>query len=259
MKRSRLSASLRPLYLKCGLNGQSPGSAYIELGATKVVATVYGPRENTRAEGETVSSGVLECYVKLAPFSSRIRGNFPGETLERELQLGAALHASLLPSVLLERFPKSVVEVHLLVLEAGGGELAVGITAASAALVDAGVDLAGVVTAAQVGFESGGEVIVDPTSAEELDCTGLTTVAYMPSLERITFSSHSGTVAAPDLLKALALALGACAGMSASLRPVLLDSVNTRLASPLERAGDLVEEGRQTASENVKHTEAISV
>ena len=62
---------------------------------------------------------------------------------------------ALLPSLLLERFPKSVVEVHVLVLEEDGGELAVAATAASAALVDAGVDLADVVVAAQVGLVAG--------------------------------------------------------------------------------------------------------
>ena len=62
MKRTRPSETLRPLYLKCGMNGQSPGSSYLEQGLTKVVATVYGPRENPRAEGESVSLGLLEVY-----------------------------------------------------------------------------------------------------------------------------------------------------------------------------------------------------
>jgi len=211
------------------LNGQSPGSAYLEFGSTKVVATVYGPRENTHAEGETVFSGVLECFVKFAPFSSRCRDLSSGKIQERELQLGAALHASLLPSVLLERFPKSVVEVHLLVLEADGGELSVGVSAASAALVDAGVDVVGVVVAAQVAFDEGSGVVVDPTSLEESRSAGLATVAYMPTLERITFASHSGTVEAEGLLKALTLALDACTGLESALRPVLLAAARTRL------------------------------
>lgn len=259
MKRLRPSESLRPLYLKCGLNGQSPGSSYLEQGLTKVVATVYGPRENPRAEGESVSSGVLEVFVQFAPFSSRVRAQVTREeTMERERQVGAALHAALLPSILLERFPKSIVEVHLLVLEGDGGELAAGITAASAALVDAGVDLCGVVVASQVGLHhqveegkgsgsggsgSGTGLAVDPTAVEETQCVGLSTVAYMPTIERITYASHSGTAGANDVLQALSLCLQSCKSMEGALRPVLVESVKERLGTRQTQAvaGSMVE------------------
>ena len=217
---------LRPDFMRVGVNGQSPGSAYFELGRTKVVATVYGPRENARAEGEAVSSGVMEVYVQYAPFSSKYRrGALPGVLMEAERRLEASLHQALLPSVMLERFPKSVVEVHLLVLEEDGGELAVGATAASAALVDAGVDVLDVVVAAQVGLVGGGtQAIVDPCAAEEAQCTGLCTIAYMPNLERVTLASHSGAVDAPDLLAGLTTALDACLALRGALRHTLLAS-----------------------------------
>lgn len=229
---------------------------------TKVVATVYGPRENPRAEGESVSSGVLEVFVQFAPFSSRVRAQVTREeTMERERQVGAALHAALLPSILLERFPKSIVEVHLLVLEGDGGELAAGITAASAALVDAGVDLCGVVVASQVGLHhqveegkgrgsgsgsSGGSangLAVDPTAIEETQCVGLSTVAYMPTIERITYASHSGTAGANDVLQALSLCLQSCKSMEGALRPVLVKSVKERLGTRQTQAvaGSMVE------------------
>lgn len=226
---------------------------------TKVVATVYGPRENPRAEGESVSSGVLEVFVQFAPFSSRVRAQVTREeTMERERQVGAALHAALLPSILLERFPKSIVEVHLLVLEGDGGELAAGITAASAALVDAGVDLCGVVVASQVGLHhqveegkgsgsggsgSGTGLAVDPTAVEETQCVGLSTVAYMPTIERITYASHSGTAGANDVLQALSLCLQSCKSMEGALRPVLVESVKERLGTRQTQAvaGSMVE------------------
>ncbi len=214
--------ALRPHFLRVGLNGQAPGSALFELGRTRVAATAYGPRENARAEGESVSSGVLEVFVQFAPFCSRARrGCAPAALAESERRLEAALHQALLPSVLLERFPKSVVEVHVLVLEEDGGALAAGATAASAALVNAGVDMLDVVVAAQVGVAAGA-VLVDPSGAEEQGCAGLSTVAYMPSAQRITLAQHSGAVPAQELLRGLALALDACAALREALRPVLL-------------------------------------
>ena len=241
---------MRAHTLHLGLNGQAPGSAYLQQGLTKVVATVYGPRENTRAEGETVSSGVLEVHAQYAAFTPRARSaggaGGAGALVEAERRLEAALHQALLPSLLLERFPKSVGEVHVRVLEEGGGVLAVAATAASAALVDAGVDIVDVVVAAQVGQVAPGSssssssssgsaapasaltaaaassTVVDPSAAEEAACSGLSTIAYMPSLQRITLAAHSGAVDSQDLLKGLALALDACLALRDALRPPLL-------------------------------------
>lgn len=52
--------------------------------------------------------------------------------------------------VLLKRYPKAVIEVHVTVMEAGGSELAVVMMAASLALCDAGIEMTGIVSAASV-------------------------------------------------------------------------------------------------------------
>ena len=58
-----------------------------------------------------------------------------------------AIHQAILPSVRLESLPKSVVDVFITVLEADGMEgcVAAGSIAASAALVDAGIEVLGIV------------------------------------------------------------------------------------------------------------------
>jgi exosome complex component MTR3 len=226
---------MRPLSWKLNPAPCAHGSAYLELGVTKVACAVYGPRENPRAAGDAVAhTGVLEVHAQFAPFASRrLRGAAPGAVGEEERRLARALRNALQPAVLLERFPRCVVEVHLLVLEADGGELAAGALAASAALLHAGVDLADVVTAAQVGLRgdgggSGGGVVVDPCAAEEAACAGRATVAYMPALRRVTHAAHSGAVGETMLLEALRLALGACEGLAGALRPALLAAAKAR-------------------------------
>ena len=64
--------------------------------------------------------------------------------------------------------------------------------------------------------------MVDPSAAEEAACSGLSTIAYMPSLQRITLAAHSGAVDSQDLLRGLALALDACLALRDALRPPLL-------------------------------------
>ena len=57
------------------------------------------------------------------------------------------MQVALESAVRLGSFPKAVVDVYCLVLEAGGSELAVAITASSLALADAGVEMTGLVSA----------------------------------------------------------------------------------------------------------------
>jgi len=61
-------------------------------------------------------------------------------------QMLAALEAA----VLLHTFPKANVDVHCLVLESGGSDLAVCISAASLALADAGVEMSDLVSACSI-------------------------------------------------------------------------------------------------------------
>ena len=197
--------------------------------------------------GDFVTTGSLEVRVQVAPFASRGRaGLAPSVAQEEERQLESALATALLPSVLLERFPKAVVEVHLLVLSlTGGGELAAAVTAASAALVEAGVELAGVVTGACVRLRrpAGGDAACEVlplagcgaaagSEGEEGEgAEAVLTLAYMPALQLATLAAHSGAVEGDDALRLLSAAMDACGVIAAATRPVLEGAALKRLSS----------------------------
>jgi exosome complex component MTR3 len=60
------------------------------------------------------------------------------------------VEAALEAAVLLDTFPKAVLDVYCFVLEAGGGELGVACTAASLAIAEAGVGMRDLVAACHV-------------------------------------------------------------------------------------------------------------
>jgi hypothetical protein len=64
--------------------------------------------------------------------------------------MASCLAAALEPAVDLSKLPKSVVDVYILILEAGGAEAAVAATAASLALADAGIEMLDLVAACSV-------------------------------------------------------------------------------------------------------------
>lgn len=133
--------------LNCGTISQASGSSYVELGSTKVMVGVYGPRQSDRWMKYS-EQGSLDCDVRLATFATRQRGRPTQTQLEKELS--AQLETALSASVLLHTFPKAVLDVQCLVLEAGGSVLAAVIAAATLALADASIELRDLVSAASV-------------------------------------------------------------------------------------------------------------
>lgn len=87
------------------------------------------------------------CFTTI---SSPPHPHTPPPQSQLENSAAQALQQALEASVQLDKFPKAVFYVSAMVLEAGGADLAVLITAASVALADAGVELYDLVPAVQV-------------------------------------------------------------------------------------------------------------
>jgi hypothetical protein len=152
-----------------------------ELTLAPRAARSYGPRESARAEAFS-DEGRLRVDAKLATFARpATRGAFgqarththaaaanPKHTHTRvcalsatlthalplqgaeERELSAALLQALRGCVLAETFPKSSVDIYVLVLQADGGELPAAAMAASLALAHAGIATRDIVTACTV-------------------------------------------------------------------------------------------------------------
>lgn len=178
---------LRPLYLRPGAVSSALGSAYLEQGGNKVLSAVYGPRQVNPSLSSSSALGVLgrrsetgaggegggregdiwvEFRYAAMAFGKNRRGTEGGSSSSSASFAASSLSASQTPreredalvvrdalrmSVQLDKFPKSVLEIYVTVLETEGWTgLGAAITCASLALADAGVDLYGIVTAARV-------------------------------------------------------------------------------------------------------------
>lgn len=124
------SNELRAVRISVGQVAQAAGSATVEMGRAKLQCAVNGPRPDAQAEHFS-ESGRLLCHVKFAAFSGVSEDEV--ERHSRELEL--IIHPALEAAVQLNRFPKSVVEVHVLVLEREGDICGPAITGAPRAVV----------------------------------------------------------------------------------------------------------------------------
>ncbi|XP_043482147.1 exosome complex component MTR3-like [Leptopilina heterotoma] len=154
---------LRKMFVKVGIVSQAKGSAYIEMGRTKVICSVFDPREIPNKSNYT-HQGELFCEFKFATFSTSKRKIHQQDSEEKEYS--CVMQRALEPAVCRSEFPNFQVDIYALVLENGGSALAAAIMAASLALSNANVPMFGLVTAVTMGIRDK-IVFLDPTSEEE--------------------------------------------------------------------------------------------
>lgn len=189
----------------------------------------FGPRENVHAFGDLVGPGTLECEVRYAPFAHRSGKRERGPAVTDDERLASsAVYQALLPALLLDRFPKSVIEVQVMVLEADGGEVPAAVTAAALALCHAGFhmrDMPAAAMVAVVGSSSGAadkpQLLVDPTAAELASCRAHTLLCLLPRRGVVTHARHTGVLPAATLAECITLATDGCMTVLEEMRAAL--------------------------------------
>eukprot|EP01119_Soliformovum_irregulare_P009323 TRINITY_DN22551_c0_g1_i2.p1 TRINITY_DN22551_c0_g1~~TRINITY_DN22551_c0_g1_i2.p1 ORF type:complete len:252 (+),score=43.88 TRINITY_DN22551_c0_g1_i2:112-867(+) len=213
----RVRTDMRPMFMKTGIVTQATGSAYLELNNTKVVVAVYGPRQ--KANMEFSETGRIHCEFKYASFSdvSVPRSIQESENKTFSLQMLQALQAS----VIVERFPKSLLDVTALVIESDGGALGVAITCASLALANAGIEMYDLVASCSVA-QIGTQMRLDPVAIEEKQQSAAVTVAYMPSLNEVTQLRLDGEMEFERAQDAIDLGIDGCVKIHQLMKQHLL-------------------------------------
>lgn len=209
----------RPAFLRTGAVSSASGSAYAEFGNTKVIVSVFGPRESKKAMMYS-ETGRLNCNVSYTTFAMPIRGQ-AYETKD----LSSTLHKALEGGILLKSFPKTTVDVFALVLESGGSDLPVVISCASLALADAGIMLYDMVTSVSVSL-FGKDFLIDPISEEESYQDGSLMITFMPSRNEVTQMIVTGEWSTPKIHEAMQLCLDACSKLGKIMRSCLKEAAS---------------------------------
>lgn len=165
-------------FLKTGLVHKSNGSTYYEKDRFKVMVSVQGPRPLSKSTPYSPSASIVVEF-KYAPFAlSGVRYGYVKTPEERVI--GQLIEDAVAPSVLGARYPKCEISIIVMVLERaddgdGGGEsetIAGCVTATSAALADAGIEVCDLVSGVAVPCDDEGD--------------GSIVLGYMPNREEVT-------------------------------------------------------------------------
>jgi len=198
---------LRPIKIEVGILSNADGSAYIEQGKNKILAAAFGPKEMHPKHLSLPDRMVLRCRYHMAPFSVQERKS-PAPS-RREVELSKVIRESLEPSVFVEYYPRTGVDIFIEVLQADGGTRCASITAASLALADAGIPMRDLVVACAAGKVEN-TVVLDLMDTEDKVGAADVPVAVMPNLNAVTLLQMDGILAPEEFEKAVNLAMEGC-------------------------------------------------
>ena len=198
---------LRSIKLEVGIIPNADGSAYIEQGKNKILAGVYGPREVHPKHLALQDRTLLKCRYHMAPFSVQERKS-PAPS-RREIELSKVIRECLEPSIFLEYYPRTMVDVFIEVLQADGGTRCASITAASLALADAGIPMRDLVAACAAG-KADDTIVLDLMDEEDKLGKADVPVALMPNLNAVTLLQMDGKLTHEEFESTVNLAIDGC-------------------------------------------------
>ncbi len=197
----------RKIVIKAGVLKNADGSAYIEFGENKIMAGVYGPRDVHPKHMADTDTGILRCRYHMQPFSVTERKN-PAPS-RREIEISKVIKEALEPAVILDKFPRTAVDVYVEVLQADGGTRCAALDAASVALADAGIPMRDMVSACAAG-KVADTIVLDVNNEEDQAGQADMPVGYMPNLEKVTLLQLDGVLSQEEFGKCLQTAINGC-------------------------------------------------
>lgn len=231
--------NVHSLFIQTGLVAQASGSAYLESESVKVACSIFGPRQQSQQQnrsqmnvGSSAGAGSasrsytneaeLTVDCRFASFSTFSRKKAGKET--ESSSLANTIRLALLPSIRLDKLPKSSIDIFITILQANAGRgqgqfddeacAAAAATVASCALANAGIELYGLVVgvhgvlAPDFAGKSGNRVIIDATHAEATRASASLTLWSMPALGTITSIDQTGSMSIEEMEKVSVASLG---------------------------------------------------
>ncbi len=198
---------LRPLKISAGVLKRADGSCYLELGANKVMAAVYGPRQVHPRHMQDATKAIVRYRYNMASFSVGDRKR-PGPD-RRSIEISKVCRDAFQPVVIKERHPRLAIDVFVEVLQAGAGTRTAGINAASVALADAGIAMKSLVASCAVG-KVDDTLVLDLMKEEDNYGQADMPIAVIPTTGEITLLQMDGHLTRDEFGTGFKMAMEGC-------------------------------------------------
>ncbi len=204
----RRAGEIRRVHCKLGLFSHVDGSALYEQGNTKIIASVYGPREASRRGDAEHDRAVVSCEYSVTSFSTGERKK--RSKMDRRLRERSLALKQIFESVICTKlYPRSQISVFVQVVQSDGGDMAAAVNAASLALIDAGIPMSDFLTCCSAGFIDG-TPILDLNFTEGNSHGPELTLAVCPNDKSVSYMQMDKKLPLEHLEKVVDLATDGC-------------------------------------------------
>jgi len=216
----RKPEDLRETKMEVGVLEEADGSAMVETGNTRVIASVFGPQKLHPRHLQESDRAVIKMRYNMAPFSvdDRMR---PGPN-RRAKEIGLVAKKALEPVVELENFPKAGIDISMEVVESDGGTRVTGINAAALALADAGIPMKGMISATAAGVVEDTPVL-DVNGIEDKQGNADIPIATINGGDEITLLQMDGDIDQEMLDECLEIARKGCKKLHEQQKKALVE------------------------------------
>jgi len=201
----------REMKAQAGIIPNANGSAMFSFGDTVAIAAVYGPKVMHPQHAQNPQKGTLRVNYDMLSFSVPERKR-PGPS-RRSQEISKVTQWALDPVVNLDEFPNTVVDVHIMILQANASTRCAGINAAAMALAHAGVPMHELVSSVSVGKMDKtivADVIKEEEDYEEGEGATDIATAFTSNSEKLTLLQLDGMISGKELKEAIELAKETC-------------------------------------------------
>ncbi|SGZ55629.1 CIC11C00000003070 [Sungouiella intermedia] len=175
------SEGVRSFFIKTGLSNNANGLAFLEVDDTIIEVSVFGPRP---IKGSFIDRASFSVECKFLPYITQpnellynggaSQGNGRSSLTPIEQKISTYLETAFLPALMLEKYPKSTIDVFVNVLSFNSNTSSLlnliswAVNCTSLALVDSGIEVRDLVTCGHVKYVDG-KVELDPQISSEND------------------------------------------------------------------------------------------
>jgi exosome complex component RRP41 len=215
---------MRETTMEAGVLTEADGSAMVEVGNTRVVASVFGPQDLHPKHLIESDRAVIKMRYNMAPFSVDDRMS-PGPN-RRATEIGLVAKRGVEPAIEMEKFPKTGIDISMEVIESDGGTRAAGVTAASLALADAGMPMKGLVSATAAGVIDD-TVVLDVNGKEDKEGNADIPIATINGGDKVTLLQMDGDLTQEQVDECVSLAREGCSELDEMQREALREEYET--------------------------------
>ena len=206
---------LRPIKIEAGVLERADGSAYLEVGGNTILVAVYGPRESYIRRLLEPNTGVIRCRYNMAPFSVDDRKR-PGPD-RRSSEISKITADALRPALMLENYPRSMVDIYIEVIEAEGGTRC------------AGIPMKYIVVGCAAG-KVNDEIVLDLSEVEDKEGQADVPIAMMPRTGEITLLQSDGDLSQEEFEEAINLAMEGCRKVNEIQKEALMKKYSAEMS-----------------------------